>query len=243
MIVQTLLLAGVFNPVFGVALSDSTHTVPPLAFSGTDGSDSGAVLQSNVAESSGDSEDLETDKVKSAELIEGWIDDTDYPVDASNKGETGTSSVKYVISESGSVRQCEIVASSGSASLDAQACYLIIARFKFSPGRDATGKRISESRIQNLKWELPEERNESQPYPAPFDTSISYVIGAGGNVTNCVVKGLQKGSDENNLCPENVRFRPFLDRSGRPIAKRVFIRNSLSISDQPLPIVEGNPQR
>ncbi|NBU23820.1 MAG: hypothetical protein EBS38_07970 [Actinobacteria bacterium] len=87
-----------------------------------------------------------------ARQIAGTITSNDYPVEALNQRETGTSTAYFNITVDGRVRDC--VASGATPLLDSTACNLITARFRFRPARDSAGKPITETKIQRITWSL-----------------------------------------------------------------------------------------
>lgn len=59
------------------------------------------------------------------------------------------------IGADGRVRNCEIVASSGSADLDRATCTNVAKRARFNPATDATGAAVGGSYTSAVKWEIP----------------------------------------------------------------------------------------
>lgn len=99
-----------------------------------------------------------------AEYLRGDIRDRDYPREARDAGIQGDLTTRYVISPNGRITDCRIVRSSGSALLDATTCRLVMERFRYSPARDASGRKISEVHFDDHHWRLgPSERPDDDP--------------------------------------------------------------------------------
>lgn len=94
--------------------------------------------------------------------IRGGLRDSDYPDGAAEAGISGTVGVRYLVWTDGRVRDCEIMRSSGSAELDATTCRLIEARFRFRPSRDALGRPVPATIVENHSW-MVEREPEAEP--------------------------------------------------------------------------------
>lgn len=80
-----------------------------------------------------------------------------YPPLATTLEEAGTVVAALAIDQQGAVTECRIATSSGSTSLDAATCRIMMGRkTSFSPARDAAGKSIAGSYELNVRWILPE---------------------------------------------------------------------------------------
>lgn len=79
----------------------------------------------------------------------------DYPVSALSAGEEGTVEAQLAIDESGRVRDCTIVRSSGSVSLDKATRDIFWRRARFLPARDASGNPVPD-RVETppITWRL-----------------------------------------------------------------------------------------
>lgn len=60
------------------------------------------------------------------------------------------------IGADGRVRNCEILASSGSADLDRATCANVAKRARFKPATDDTGAAVSGSYSSAVKWQIPD---------------------------------------------------------------------------------------
>ena len=83
----------------------------------------------------------------------GSITDDDFPPSALRNEEFGTSVARYTVGTDGKVTSCD--ASGASATLDTEACKLIIRRFRFKPALDANGSPVEETKTQRIKWTPP----------------------------------------------------------------------------------------
>lgn len=83
----------------------------------------------------------------------GSITNDDYPPSAVRNEESGVSVATFTVGTDGKVTSCN--ASGASATLDAEACKLIIRRFRFKAALDASGSPIEETKTQRIRWDLP----------------------------------------------------------------------------------------
>jgi protein TonB len=80
----------------------------------------------------------------------------DYPAEAHQSGTEGTAIAKLLINKRGRVAECEIVESSGHASLDHATCVSLRKRARFKPARDSAGKVIEATYITPpIRWRIP----------------------------------------------------------------------------------------
>ncbi len=83
----------------------------------------------------------------------GSITNDDYPPSAVRNEESGVTVATFTIGTDGKVTSCN--GSGASATLDAEACKLIIRRFRFKAALDGSGNPIEENRTQRIRWDLP----------------------------------------------------------------------------------------
>lgn len=104
----------------------------------------------------------------------------DYPVSAIRAGQEGTVEVRLLVTVEGRVDRCEILSSSGSATLDLATCNILTRRARFRPALDRFGQATVDHITQKVRWVLPR-----QPLAAITDRStISY--GANGQILSCI---------------------------------------------------------
>lgn len=84
-----------------------------------------------------------------------WATTDDYPAAALREERAGVARFRVTIGADGRVRNCEIVASSGSADLDRATCTNVAKRARFNPATDATGAAVGGSYTSAVKWEIP----------------------------------------------------------------------------------------
>lgn len=87
-----------------------------------------------------------------------WFSDDIYPPYAKHYGIEGRVRVRVVIDETGLVKDCHVVASSGAPTLDQATCSAAIRNGRFKPAVDASGKPItSELDLPPVRWQLKDE--------------------------------------------------------------------------------------
>ena len=79
--------------------------------------------------------------------------------------EQGTVGYQLMVDKGGRVTACVIISSSGSSILDSVTCRLVTARARFTPARNAKGKRVADVVYGRIQWRIPED--EPLPPPAP----------------------------------------------------------------------------
>lgn len=92
--------------------------------------------------------------------LKGRLKDSDYPRSAGEAGVGGKVSVRYVVTTAGRAADCEITRSSGFPDLDATTCRLIQQRFRFNPSRDARGRPVNSTLIEDHDWIIHQEPPE-----------------------------------------------------------------------------------
>jgi len=79
----------------------------------------------------------------------------DYPWQAIRNDETGISGLVLLIDDNGKLADCMIDQTSGIATLDAMACFVIQNRVKFAPAIGIDGKPVRSVLTQRIQWLLP----------------------------------------------------------------------------------------
>ena len=85
-----------------------------------------------------------------------WATTDDYPAAALREEREGVARFRVTIGADGRVRNCEILASSGSADLDRATCANVAKRARFKPATDDTGAAVSGSYSSAVKWQIPD---------------------------------------------------------------------------------------
>ncbi|WP_082745911.1 energy transducer TonB [Sphingomonas sp. CCH5-D11] len=134
---------------------------------------------------------------------ENWVTDSDYPTEASQKGIKGTVGFVVTVNEDGSVADCDVVASSGVASLDKQACVLMRRNGKFEPARDTAGLPIASEHKSYINWGTKSDTNANydamvavKSLPSGKDKAeftIRQIISANNVIESCA---LQSSKDD-----------------------------------------------
>jgi TonB family protein len=62
---------------------------------------------------------------------------------------------RLVIGANGRVERCDIIAPSGSSTLDEATCRLLQRRARYEPARDADGRAVPDSLVSRASWALP----------------------------------------------------------------------------------------
>jgi TonB family protein len=88
------------------------------------------------------------------EGLHSVITDADYPADAIQKGEKGAVQFRLDVGVDGRPTDCAILRSSGSATLDATTCRIMLQRPRFQPARDAQGRPVPDQIVSTLRWEM-----------------------------------------------------------------------------------------
>lgn len=76
----------------------------------------------------------------------------DYPAQARERNESGSTRVSLLIDEAGALKDCAVEEHSGVASIDAQSCALLMKRARYAPARDAAGKPIKSRITFRFTW-------------------------------------------------------------------------------------------
>ena len=84
-----------------------------------------------------------------------WATTDDYPAAALREEREGIARFRVTVGTDGRVRNCEILASSGSSDLDRATCANVAKRARFKPATDDTGATVSGSYTSAVKWEIP----------------------------------------------------------------------------------------
>ena len=86
--------------------------------------------------------------------IAGSITERDYPPEAVRGHESGRVHIRFTVGINGTVSDCVVTGSSGSPSLDAATCRLIIQRFRYEPSRDSHGRPYADTVEGEHDWRM-----------------------------------------------------------------------------------------
>jgi periplasmic protein TonB len=87
-------------------------------------------------------------------LLSHLVQNDDYPREAFARGEQGTVFFALLVLPNGRVGNCRVTRSSGSSSLDARTCEIMVRHARFVPARDAQGNPVSGTHESSLGWFL-----------------------------------------------------------------------------------------
>lgn len=85
-----------------------------------------------------------------------WATADDYPAGDLRAGRHGVTRFRLSIGTDGRVRGCEVIASSGSPTLDAATCDKVSRRARFDPAMDETGAQVAGSYAGAIRWVIPD---------------------------------------------------------------------------------------
>lgn len=154
-----LLAAPIAGP--GAALDSGAA---PVAGPGTGAGGEGVGRGSGTGDGDGSGDgDGDGDGGTPPRQIGGRMRDSDYPKGLGVEGIQGRVSVRYLVSETGRVSDCEVTASSGSTTLDETTCRLITERFRFRPSRDGRGQPVASYVVENHDWIVERDTEQDRP--------------------------------------------------------------------------------
>lgn len=87
--------------------------------------------------------------------LSSLISGADYPEAARRNREEGVVSFSLEVGSNGRTANCTITASSGSSTLDAATCRLLVARARFTPATDSSGNPTTSVEPGVIRWTLP----------------------------------------------------------------------------------------
>lgn len=109
-----------------------------------------------IPESGSSEAKVEAARARPIGSVVGLFSGDDYPPSAARNEEEGTTGVRITIGADGRVSSCDVIASSGSSSLDTTTCSIIQRRARFVPARDEAGNAVSDTYTQRIRWSLGE---------------------------------------------------------------------------------------
>lgn len=77
---------------------------------------------------------------------------SNYPTVDFHQAKTNAASVRLLVNQLGSVRDCLILSGTGSAALDIQTCQVFERSISYQPARDAAGKAIRSAVDATIRW-------------------------------------------------------------------------------------------
>ena len=90
----------------------------------------------------------------------------DYPTEAYDRQQSGTSQFMLLIDESGKVAGCDVIVASGVPTLDGMGCQIIRDRGKFTPALDAKGKPVRSTLVTPpIVWSMVSQSQQQNSPP------------------------------------------------------------------------------
>jgi hypothetical protein len=78
----------------------------------------------------------------------------DYPISVLRANQTGMTGVMLLVDESGTVKDCTLIETSGISTLDSRSCGIILERARFRPATDAEGRPLKSAVTARIRWAL-----------------------------------------------------------------------------------------
>jgi protein TonB len=80
----------------------------------------------------------------------------------------GSTTIRFLVGETGRVGNCAVVRSSGNADLDTASCLMAFNHLLYFPAIGANRRPTAETRTQSINWRLPDAARPAAPAePAP----------------------------------------------------------------------------
>ena len=159
-----------------------------------------------------------------------WLHDGDYPISERAKGVSGTTGFRLLIGKDGSVADCHVENSSGSAALDETTCALLKTRASFQPARDERGRAIEGTYNGRITWRLP--ANSTIPMPSPRTLTVTVDISKEGVVEKCSVDtsgDYTLPADPCQRYPVGSKGKIFVGKDGLPFPVRFVNRMTTTV--------------
>jgi TonB family protein len=93
-----------------------------------------------------------TQKAIPAHDLAGLFSWSNYPTVGDHLAKTNTVTARLLVDEKGNVRDCSIIASTGSAALDVQTCQVFERRVTYRPALDQSGKAVRSAVDETISW-------------------------------------------------------------------------------------------
>ena len=113
---------------------------------------------------------------------EALITEADYPVAAARTDAQGSVLMQLAVDADGRVSGCTIIASSGSAVLDNEACRLTRERARFEPAADNSGKPVPSHFKQLVTWRL---EGDGRPPVSEWAQRVTLNFAADNEASSC----------------------------------------------------------
>ena len=177
-----------------------------------------------------------------------------YPPAALTARQEGEVGMMLNVDAAGKVTGCTVSGSSLIRELDTAACALMRSKGLFEPALDSAGAPVKAVVPAVFNWVLPrtdgaaaEPARSKFPLSDPATMSMTLVVGADGVARDC--KFSATGPRENPPMEKSpcamlggkIRYLPFVDAAGKPVARRVTMRTETTITDEAGPGDSAKP--
>ena len=125
------------------------------------------------------------------------------------------------VAADGTVTDCTVRESSGSADLDVQTCRLLQSRARFEPAINDKGEAITGTWASTVRWEIP----QTTPLQPPASLVYRFVVEKNGEVSSCQVLESSKESAAEALCngSRELILLPSVGENGLPVRTEVTV--------------------
>jgi hypothetical protein len=86
--------------------------------------------------------------------LRNYFSPSDYPSQAMQQFDTGSSRIMMMIDEAGGLKDCMVEETSGVATLDAMTCAILHERARFEPALDSSGKPVRSVLTTRVNWRI-----------------------------------------------------------------------------------------
>jgi len=152
-----------------------------------------------------------------------YVSDNDYPPAVLRAGEQGLVAFALRIDRTGTPVGCSVLQTSGSVLLDMNTCRIMLARARFEPAKDASGRVVESAFRAKMRWAMP-----AQAAPAaaiPDELMIRFELAPDGTASNCsgslrmgrVSSSMTDPTCERVRTPEAALARMAKEAGGKPV--------------------------
>lgn len=174
-----------------------------------------------------------------------------YPASALEAGEQGIVGLEIRVDAAGKPTTCTVTKSSGFKALDDATCPLVTSKGDFTPALDQEGKPTMGRYAGSFLWNLPSGASAGilgavgrpkVPTVPAGRTEFAFSVNSDGVASDCTFTksdSLANSSAERDdwtgcKAMGKLNFQPYLDDSGKPVAKRVTVIVDTRVEDLPV---------
>lgn len=148
--------------------------------------------------------------------LSSLIGEGDYPPAAVRQGAAGRVGFRLTVDATGKVDGCTVVAPSPSKDLDEATCAVMLARARFAPAVDATGRHVRGMYTGAVRWGI-ETEHDVIPW-APLVASVRVAIDANGGLAPCAGASAMPGGLSCDAFDDPAAIARMLGRPLRDLA-------------------------